>query len=911
MPKPEIVALGESIAHYTLLDKLGEGGMGIVYKALDNHLGRTVALKMLPPGTVSDPERKRRFVQEARAASALSHPNIVTIYDIDTSDGVTFIAMEYVNGKTLDRVIRGKGASLNQSLKYAVQIADALAAAHAAGIVHRDIKPGNIMVTEAGQAKILDFGLAKLTENAGTDEEQATRTLKCEATEQGAVLGTTAYMSPEQAEGKKVDARSDIFSFGSVLYEMTTGQRAFSGDTRASTLAAILREEPRPASEVAHETPHEMERIISRCLRKDPDRRYQNIADLRLALEEVKEESESGKMAVPPKIRRRRVAVIAILAGLLAMGSIAAVAWLLRNAKAPAQAPVLTRLTSDSGFTTQPAISPDGKLLAYASDRSGEDHLDIWVRQIAGGDPIRITHDPAEASEPSFSQDSSKIVFRSERDGGGIYVISALGGEEQLLAKRGHSPRFSPDGASIAFSQTQPYGSEAIFLLTSTGGVARRITPDFYVARNPAWSADGKRLLFWGAPLIGQDELWLVPAQGGPPVKIRALEALRQQGISTDETLAPPGEWVGDEIFFAGSAGSSQNLWRVRLSPSDWQLAGPATRLTFGTGSEIQPSIAAVDTRLRLVFASETSKYNIWTLPVDANRGQVVNALQRVTADPSPDVRPSVSADGSKMAFNSFRSGGGEIWFKDLGTGKERPLTVPPGEKSHPVISADGSRVFFTVHLRDRWSIYVVPAAGGEGETVCNDCYMAEDLSFDGRKLLTTGPAPGQQNVFTVFLLDLESRRRSQLLTHPRWSIWGPAFSPDGRWISFHVAETGLEAGGAYIAPFREGMILGEKDWIPIAGDSAQQTRWSPDANLLYYLSARDGFVCLWAQRLDPGTKQAAGSPFAVYHSHSAARAIRNVGDYSKRPVVVRGKILITLGEKSSNIWMTELPRPK
>jgi len=304
MLKPETIVPGEGIAHYTLLDRLGEGGMGIVYKARDNHLGRMVALKMLSEDKIFDPERKRRFVQEAKAASALSHPNIVTIYDIDTANGVTFIAMEYVNGKTLDRVIRGKAGSLNQTLKYAVQLADALAAAHDAGIVHRDIKPGNIIVSETGQAKILDFGLAKLTENAGTGEEQATRTLKGEVTEKGAILGTIAYMSPEQAEGKKVDSRSDIFSFGSVLYEMTTGRRAFSGETRASTLAAILREEPRPASEVAHETPREMERIISRCLRKDPDRRYQHMADLRVALEEVKEEWESGKMTALPGTRR-------------------------------------------------------------------------------------------------------------------------------------------------------------------------------------------------------------------------------------------------------------------------------------------------------------------------------------------------------------------------------------------------------------------------------------------------------------------------------------------------------------------------------------------------------------------------------------------------------------------------------
>ena len=291
--------VGKVLAQYQISEKLGEGGMGVVWKARDTHLDRFVALKTLSAERLADPERKRRFVQEAKAASALNHPNIVHIYDIADADGVQFIAMEYVAGKTLDQLIGRKGLRLNEVLKYAVQIADALAKAHSAGIIHRDLKPSNIMVTENGLVKVLDFGLAKLAETA-TGEFGETATVRAPegpSTEEGTIVGTTAYMSPEQAEGKKVDARSDIFSFGSVLYEMVTGRRAFHGDSKLSTLSAILKDDPKPVSSITPDVPRDLEKIISRCLRKDPERRFQHMADLKVALEELKEESDSGKLS--------------------------------------------------------------------------------------------------------------------------------------------------------------------------------------------------------------------------------------------------------------------------------------------------------------------------------------------------------------------------------------------------------------------------------------------------------------------------------------------------------------------------------------------------------------------------------------------------------------------------------------
>ena len=318
--------IGRHLGHYEILAKLGEGGMGIVYKARDTHLDRFVAIKVLPRESLSDPELKRRFTQEAKAASALNHPAIVTIHDITHADGTDFIAMEYVQGKTLADLIGRKGLRLKDTLTYAIQAAGALAKAHAVGIVHRDLKPSNIMVTDDGLVKILDFGVAKLTTSNDLDGDQwaSAQTMtghdRLETTA-GRIVGTAAYMSPEQAEGKKVDARSDIFSFGAVLYEMVTGTRAFQGTSSVLTLAAVVNAEPTPPSQLTKDLPRELERIILRCLRKDPARRVQVMADLVVDLEELKSDSSTQIAAAQGPARTRRPALANVVGGWNSTGS--------------------------------------------------------------------------------------------------------------------------------------------------------------------------------------------------------------------------------------------------------------------------------------------------------------------------------------------------------------------------------------------------------------------------------------------------------------------------------------------------------------------------------------------------------------------------------------------------------------
>ncbi len=554
---------GQMLGHYRVEAKVGEGGMGIVYRAFDTHLDRPAAVKVLRPEAVTNPERKRRFVQEAKAASALNHPNIVTIYDIDSADGTDFIAMEYIAGQSLDRLIGHMGLPLAEALRCAVDIAGALAAAHEAGIVHRDLKPGNIMVTEKGHLKLLDFGLAKLAERFEADAETPTETLH-RMTAEGAIVGTISYMSPEQAEGRDVDRRSDIFAFGAVLYEMLTGKRPFEGQSKMSILTAILHKEPAPLAGHLNNVPPELERIVARCLRKDPAVRFQHMDELKIALAELRNDLESARRPVKPAGAPPRASAVMLAAAVL-VAVAAGAAWYFLQDRGPrsAPAPLLGRLTSDSGLTTEPALSPDGKLVVYASDRAGRGDLDLWLQNVSGGETNRLTSDPAEEKEPDFSPDGARVAFHVEKEGGGIYTIPTIGGAARLVAPGGRRPRFSPDGRWLCYyvGIIDASIAGAMYVVPSTGGAPRRIAPGFFSASHPIWTPDGKHLLFLGLRDLGDPgnqyerfDWWVAPADGGEPKQTGAFELLGRLGFTLTGDMARvtvPGDWLGDGIIFS------------------------------------------------------------------------------------------------------------------------------------------------------------------------------------------------------------------------------------------------------------------------------------------------------------------------------------------------------------------------
>ena len=902
--------IGETFGHYRIESKLGEGGMGVVYCARDTHLDRLVAIKVLPAEAVANPDRKRRFVQEAKAASALNHPNIIHIYDIDVANGVDFIAMEYVPGKTLAECIGRKGLSLNETLNYAVQIADALAKAHSSGIVHRDLKPANIMVND-GHVKVLDFGLAKLTQSEESDEFAATVSMKPELarTEEGAIVGTVAYMSPEQAEAKKVDARSDIFSFGAILYEMITGRRAFEGGSRISTLSAILHQEPKPVREISEGVPAHLEWIVSHCLRKDPGRRFQDMADLKVALQEIKEDADSGRLFASPPSRFSRFPLLPI-AGILCVTALAATGlfWWLRGSPRPATGALMTRLTSDSGLTTDPALSLDGTLLAYASDRSGEGHLDIYVLQPGGVEPIRLTRHELDDSQPAFSPDGTRIAFRSDRDGGGIYVVSTLGGgEERLLAKYGRRPRFSPDGSQILYWVGE-YRSAKMYVIPAAGGSPRQLQPDFESAIEPIWTPDGKHVLFAGARKVEQEFDWWVfrwmvgqpeRRKPGPNFVLRA---------SYRTPFPPRGRPQAMRSYFLQDWATARTCGKIPFVPKTWQTTGSPRRITFGSGMESQPSAVVAG----LVFSGLSENFDIWSLPLDANRGKVTGELRHLTQDPALDSYPSSSADGRRVVFESQRSGNRDIWLKHLESGKAIALAASAANEHWPKISADGTRVAYAVDEGLKVIIYVLSVSPtghpGMPERVCEECELPAAWTPDSHLLLTRFSAPG------LLLLDIGSREKVLIAERPKNAnnLEAPSFSADGRWMSF-VAPLGPLRRQIFVAPYRGKTVIPERDWTAITDGAGldREPRWSPDGNLLYFLSERDGFRCFWAQPVNPTSKHPVGSPFAVHHFHSARFSIRMEDTSAVGFSVARDKIVFSMGETTGNIWKAKLEGQK
>jgi Tol biopolymer transport system component/tRNA A-37 threonylcarbamoyl transferase component Bud32 len=787
--------VGKVLGHYRIVEKLGEGGMGVVYKARDLHLDRFAALKILPPDKLSDPDRRLRFIQEAKAASALNHANIVTVYDIAEEDGIHFIAMEYVEGKTLDFLIRHRGLTLGETLRYAVQIADALSAAHAAGIVHRDLKPANVIITEKEQAKVLDFGLAKLLEkglqvgDAGLDSTMSYKAAQAPRTDAGMVVGTVAYMSPEQAQGLKIDARSDIFSFGAVLYEMITRQCPFKGETKMSTLAAIIDREPRPPSELVEGLPREVERIVALCLRKDPARRYQHMDDLKVALEMLKEDSDSGRLAatVPGQgmlrggLRFRRIATVMVV--IVALG-LAAATWLfLRSRSRPSgSTPAgetalgghLTLLVSSENAVSDPAISPDGKMLAYTAVDQGRQ--DLFVGRVAGGGRIRLTNDDSGEASPRFSPDGEAIVYT--RLGAGmkvpeLWLVPTLGGQAVRAVESALDATWSPDGKRLAFVIRRPGEGEALGLSGTDGtnlSIIMRSDAAYPFFRHPSWSPDGKQLAV--ARSLGgvSSELWLVPLDGSPP---RRLSSDPPAVFSDRPVFTPDAKGLVHQSNRSGAT----NLW---IMPLD---GGPPRRLTAGPGPDELPSIARNGA---MVFVNERWR----SLLIVHNLG--TGETREILAHNWYLWAPAISPDGREVAFSrSEKDGSWHIWMVPTAGGAPRQLTSGPLPEVYPRFTPDGSSVVYHTWSPEPDRIWRVPLAGGPPAALTparddDDGYA--DVSPDGKWLAFARSEKGRTCICVAPLEGGEARRLTDLpSTVPRWS-------PDGRFIAFSP-NRGLDGG--------------------------------------------------------------------------------------------------------------------
>ena len=745
--------MNRQLLHHEIVREIGRGGMGVVYEARDTRLGRPVAIKVLPPDKVADPERKRRFIQEARAASALNHPNIITVHDINEDDGVDFIVMEYVDGKTLDELIPSNGLRSSLALKYAIQIADALAKAHDAGILHRDLKPSNLMVTTEGRVKVLDFGLAKLTDRSASSPDDATFSAN-PVTGDGLVMGTAPYMSPEQAHGRKLDSRSDIFSFGSVLYEMITGQKPFTGDSHLSVVAKILHEDPKPATQLVPSIPPDLAKIVSHCLRRDPARRYQHMADVKVALEDVQEESASGPQApVARTLFRRPWAWVTLLSVVLVGGFFTWRQFRAHDASEPSR---VVPLTTFPGAETYPTLSPDGNQVAFTWSGPKQDNDDLYVQLIDSGGPLRLTSDPASDYSAAWSPDGRWIAFlRGDSQGNNeLRLIPPLGGLERRLAEIQvrHSyvdpPYLAwfPDSKSLIVTDSAGQDKpDALFVVSVETGEKRPLThpePPLLGDTMPAVSPDGHSLVFRRVPSAAGGELhWLALGEGltaaGTPRKLTHAPL-----NAVDPTWSPDGK----EIIYS----TQGTLWKVGVSGTR-----PAVRLPFVGEDASMPTVprSQPDKPVRLVYVRSSFDLNVWRLNTPAP-GRPASSSQVVSfSSTRSDYNPAFSPEGRRVAFGSNRSGSMEIWLADLDASNAVQLTsMSAPATGTPRWSPDGQTIAFDSNLEGQFEIYTVPASGGKPRRLTS--HPANDhvpsFSRDGKWIYFSSNRSGDHQIWKV-----------------------------------------------------------------------------------------------------------------------------------------------------------------
>ncbi len=900
------------------------GGMGEVYKARDKRLNRVVAIKVLRSDCVPDPSRAERFVREAKSASALNHPNIVSIHDVFRHEDVDCLVMEYITGATLQALIPRGGMRWKEALGIAVQVADGLRKAHSAGIIHRDIKPANIMVPDSGPVKILDFGLATLSASEAFNGYDATLTTG-PLTREGVVFGTIFYMSPEQIQGKPVDARSDIFSFGSMLYEMLTGRPPFKEDSAAGTLAAILHNEPTPLA--VPDLPQAILRVLSRCLKKKPEDRWQDIGDVKQLLEDVVKDSEApaGAQSAPglsAGSRTRQFLWPAIAAACAVAAILVYFIPQLRHRSSTSlradNDAVLHPLTSDGGLTAYPAISRDGKFVAFASDRSKENNLDIWIQQIGGSEPIRLTSDPADETDPDFSPDGSVIAFRSEKDGGGIYTVPALGGSPVLLAPLGHNPRFSPDGLWIAYSvggaATSNPGSAGVYIISARGGVPRAIHPEMATATSPVWSPGSDRLLVLGRqdgkrPAGEQLDWWILPIEGGTPQRTGVFARLRAQKLLQAQfphDFPIPWDWRqgdGDQILFDASSvwGQTDNLWEISLEGT-----GPAQRVTLGPGLQRHASWSADGKRL--AFAAEELNFSVWLQSLDAATGGPRGTPTRLTAEVSEEFTPSISWDGTRIAYENHGPDHWSLLVRNRASDRELKLLSSQYWLLTARLSGDGRQVLYTDF--DHSDLISIPSTGGIAETLCGGCGTTMGASTDGREILYEPPENED-----VLMYDAARRSTVKLALRPSPDLIlsGSRFSPDGKWVAFHALRNATNTAQIWIAPIGPVLPVPQSQWIAVTDGSKleRDPAWSADGRFLYFISERDGFRCIWARQLNALTKKPSGEAFPVHHFHSARFSLRHFGSqgYLTGLSAGQGALVFSMGELKGDVWLEERGR--
>ncbi len=736
------IAPGTRLGPYDIVSRLGAGGMGEVWRARDSRLDRDVAVKIISEAIASNPSVLQRFEQEARAAGALSHPNLVTVHDAGAQDGNAFVVMELLEGETLRSKIgdalerETPHLPIRKAIDYTVQIANGLAAAHEKGIVHRDLKPENVFITKDGRVKILDFGLAKLLprETGGSESRTQQR-----GTSPGTVMGTVGYMSPEQVRGRDVDHRTDIFSLGAILYEMASGRRAFRRDSAVETMNAILNEDPPELGSGESAVSPGVDRIIHRCMQKQPGERFQSAHDIAFALDAVSTSSGVRALDVPER-RRRGLGIIVVAVSVIAAIALAAAAWRLGSRSAPRTEPQARRQFVELTFSSHemfPTLSPDGKLFAFVSDASGR--RDISVQRVGGQNAINLSKGAAaENTQPAFSPDGNQIAFRSERDGGGIFLMGATGESVRRVSDFGFNPSWSPDGREIAVStdsieldpRARPRPGELWVVDVASGAKRRLVETD---AVQPNWSPHGNRIAYWGLPGAGgQRDLWTVdPHAANPAATITRVT--NDAMLDWNPVWSPDGRW----LYFSSDRDGTDNLWRIAIDEQSGKAAGEPEPVTLPTG--FAAHFAFARNTGEMVFAAVSDSSTTWRVPFDPVRMRPAGAPQKIASGTMLHFRaPAYSPDGKWCAFSSI--GRQEDLYVMRTDGTEiRQLTNDVEKDRAPFFSNDGKLLYFYSQRGPRYEIWSIRPDGSG---------LRQLSHSKGRSVWFPRPLPGGKGLY-------------------------------------------------------------------------------------------------------------------------------------------------------------------
>ena len=808
---------GSRLGAYEILGPLGAGGMGEVFKARDTRLDRVVAIKILQGHLAVSPETRQRFEREARVISSLNHPNICTLFDVGHQDGMDYIVMEFLEGESLaDRLTRG-ALSLQELLKAGAEIADALDRAHRQGLIHRDLKPGNIMLTKSG-AKLLDFGLARATGLAPTAGSTASPTMSRPLTVEGTIVGTFQYMAPEQLEGKEADPRSDIFSFGAVLYEMATGRHAFEGKSQASLIASILKETPQPISSVSSVSPPALDKIVMRCLEKDPEDRYQTARDVLLELKWVADAGSRAGIPAPVAARRKSREILAWR--LVALAATAALVFgvngILNRPKRPQPIEFLAPVPAGVVFIDTPKISPDGTAIAFSAvDTTGAQRL--WIRRLDSLESTPLTNTES-AGRPCWSPDSKYLAFMSE---GKLKKVGVDGGPPQTLCESKSRGDTSWGKGGIVLYDGSPLDS--IMRVSSGGGTpvpATRI--DRKNGENgsawPSFLPDGRHFLFLGLT-TKPDESFLKVGD----IKSDKVVTLQKGNFSRIEYVAPGYIIYARERALLAQPFDARSL---KLTGDPFPVVDDVA-VGGGTSSNADFSTS----RSSLIFRGGAAGGETQVTVLD-RAGQVVQTI----GDPTNVYNVALSPDGRKLATSRGNSNL-DIWITDIARGVSSRFTFDPSLDLTPVWSPDGSKIAFNSDRSGRDVVYVKSSDGVQAESIlvaAGQRLGLGDWSRDGRYLACIqGGMDGG-----IYLVDLLGDRTPRPLVVTPFVEADPRFSPDGRWILYSNDESGRRE--IYV----QSVTAGSGKW-QISTEGGRDPKWSRDGKEIYFIGPNNRLLAV------------------------------------------------------------------